>query len=308
MIRTILIYMSQNEIFRKFVMKFPLSKRMSRRFVVGEKLYEAVEAIAHLNENGITATLDHLGENVKDEKDAKASAAAYLEILEEIKRSGIHSHVSLKLTQMGLDVGEEVCYRNVEEIVRLAEKYSNFVRIDMEGSPYTQKTIDIFYRLRGYHKNVGIVIQAYLYRSQGDIERIIEKGYDVRLCKGAYRENEDIAFPKKKDVDANYIKLTEMLLSEKARRNGVYPAIATHDEKIINWVRGIVEKNNIGKETFEFQMLNGIRRDLQRELVKEGYKVRIYVPYGDQWYPYFMRRLAERPANLIFLIKNILID
>jgi len=308
MIRTILIYMSQNETFKKFVMKFPLSKKMSRRFVVGEKLYEAVEAIARLNEKGITATLDHLGENVKDEEDARASAAAYLEILEEIKRSGIDSHVSLKLTQMGLDVGEEVCYRNVEEIVRLAEKYSNFVRIDMEGSPYTQKTMDIFYRLRRDYKNVGIVIQSCLYRSEGDIEKIIENGYGVRLCKGAYRENEDIAFPKKKDVDANYIRLTEMLLSEKARRNGVYPAIATHDGRIINWVRGVVAKNNIGKDTFEFQMLNGIRRDLQRELVEEGYSVRIYVPYGDQWYPYFMRRLAERPANLIFLIKNILID
>jgi proline dehydrogenase len=300
--------MSQNETFKKFVMKFPLSKKMSRRFVVGEELYEAIEAIVRLNENGITATLDHLGENVKDEKDARASAAAYLEILEEIKRSDIDSHVSLKLTQMGLDVGEEVCFRNVEEIVRLAEKYSNFVRIDMEGSPYTQKTMDIFYRLRRNHKNVGIVIQSCLYRSQGDIERIIENGYSVRLCKGAYRENEDIAFPKKKDVDANYIKLTEMLLSEKAHRNGVYPAIATHDEKIINWVRGVAAKNNIEKDTFEFQMLNGIRRDLQRELVEEEYRVRIYVPYGDQWYPYFMRRLAERPANLIFLIKNILID
>jgi proline dehydrogenase len=300
--------MSQNETFKKFVMKFPLSKRMSRRFVVGEKLYEAVEAIARLNENGITATLDHLGENVKGENDAKVSAAAYLEILDEIKRNGIHSHVSLKLTQMGLDVGEEVCFRNVEEIVRLAERYSNFVRIDMEGSPYTQKTLDIFYRLRRYHKNVGIVIQSCLYRSKGDIEKIIENGYGVRLCKGAYRENEDIAFPKKKDVDANYIRLTEMLLSEKARGNGVYPAIATHDEKIINWVKGVVAKNNIGKDTFEFQMLNGIRRDLQRELVEGGYRVRIYVPYGDQWYPYFMRRLAERPANLIFLIKNILID
>lgn len=308
MIRTILIYLSQNETFKKFVMKFPLSKKMSRRFVVGEKLSEAVSAITLLNGCGITATLDHLGENVKDEKDAKASAAAYLEILDEIKRSGIDSHVSLKLTQMGLDVGEEVCMRNVEEIVRLAEKYSNFVRIDMEGSPYTQKTIDVFYRLRKYHRNVGIVIQSYLYRSQGDIEKIIENGYGVRLCKGAYKESEDIAFPKKRDVDANYKKLTEMLLSEKARTNGVYPAIATHDEKIIDWVKEIVTKNGIAKDTFEFQMLNGIRRDLQKKLVEEGYRVRIYVPYGDQWYPYYMRRLAERPANIIFLIKNILID
>ncbi len=271
----------------------------AKRFVAGEELDAADPVIRALNEKGIMATFDHLGENVSSEQMATEAATSYLDILDTIEKEKLNSNVSLKLTQMGMDMGDEFCLTNVERIVKKAKEKNNFVRIDMEGSAYTQRTLDITYKLFEKYGNVGVVIQAMLIRSEDDVRELIRRGIRVRLCKGAYKEPESIAFKKKEQVNENYVKLMKMLLKE-----GNYPGIATHDEKIIDECKKFASENNIDRSKFEFQMLYGIRRDLQVELVKEGYNMRVYVPYGKEWFPYFYRRLRERKENVFFVLRN----
>ncbi|MCS6903408.1 MAG: proline dehydrogenase family protein [Candidatus Bipolaricaulota bacterium] len=307
MMRTMLLKLSQNSSLREAFSKYRFAQRAARRFIAGEELSEAIAAVRELNTHHILATLDHLGENTTNEREAITAADEYLAILDAIARTKVQSEVSLKLTQMGLDIGYELCLQNMRRILERARAHQNFVCIDMESSAYTDRTLDLYERLRreGFD-NVGPVIQAYLRRSERDLERLIEWGVRVRLCKGAYQEPPTMAFSRKRDVDANYIKLLEMLFGPRAQEKGVYPAIATHDEKIIRWAIDYTQQHKISKERFEFQMLYGIRRDLQLQLAREGYRVRIYVSYGTHWYPYFMRRLAERPANVLFLVKNLI--
>lgn len=283
-----------------------MSKRAARRFVPGERLEDAITAAKELNEVGIMAGIDHLGESVEDESLARKMADVYVQILEEIAANGIDSNISVKPTQLGLGISNELCRENVERIVKKAAEYGNHVRMDMEDSSFTQKTLDVFKSIRKTHPNLGTVLQTYLYRTEKDVEDAIENGYGLRICKGAYKEPSDIAFSKKAQVDQNFIKLLEKLLGERARKNGVYVGVATHDDKIIDWTKDFVRENGVGKEEFEFQMLYGIRTNLQKELVKEGYQMRAYIPFGTHWYPYYMRRLAERPANLFFFAKTFL--
>ena len=285
---------------------FPPARQAARRFVAGERLEEAIEAVKALNNQGILATLDHLGENTQTREDAIRAADEYLRILDAIRDHKLRSNVSLKLTQMGLDLDDDFCYENTKRIVEKAKEHTNFVRIDMESSAYTDRTLALYERFRqeGYD-NVGVVIQAYLYRSERDVERLISLGANVRLCKGAYAEPPTVAFPRKRDVDRNFLKLLNKLWSAEARARGVYVAVATHDERIIRWAKRRAQELGISRDEFEFQMLYGIRRDLQQQLVREGYRVRVYVSYGQEWYPYFMRRLAERPANLLFLARHL---
>jgi proline dehydrogenase len=272
------------------------------RFVAGETLQQAVAAIAALNKRGIMATFDHLGENITTPEAARAAAQSYVEIIDAIVKHRLNSNVSLKLTQMGLDIDEELCYQNLVRICERAKAVDNFVRIDMESSAYTDRTLGIFRRLwhEGGHRNVGVVLQAYLYRTVADVREMNKLGARVRLCKGAYNEPEDVAFPKKSDVDANFAKLTRLLLTE-----GTYPGIATHDSRLIEYTKRFAAKRGISPSRFEFQMLYGVRREEQADLVKQGYNMRVYVPYGLEWYPYFMRRLAERPANVVFVLGNL---
>ena len=277
-----------------------LLTRMARSFVAGETADEALEVVKRLNERGVMATLDVLGEGVKDRKTADQAVQAYLDLLDAINRSGVNSHVSLKLTQMGLDIDVEYCYENMVKIVSRAARLGNFVRIDMEGSPHTQRTLDIFYRLRERFDNVGIVIQAYLYRSEKDIQKLNQIRAKVRICKGAYKEPKEIAIKKMKDIRANFIKLTEMLF-----RDGVYPAIATHDDRLIQWAKDYTATHHIPVDHFEFQYLFGIRNKTFQKLAEEGYRVRCYVPFGTHWIPYFYRRLRERKENIFFVIKNL---
>ncbi|MCS6936374.1 MAG: proline dehydrogenase family protein [Candidatus Bipolaricaulota bacterium] len=307
MMRTMLLKLSQNSSLREAFSRYRFAQRAARRFIAGERLSDAIAVVHELNRQKILATLDHLGENTTNEREAIAAADEYLAILDAIARTKVQSEVSLKLTQMGLDIRYELCLQNLRRILERARAHQNFVCVDMESSAYTDRTLDLYEALRreGFD-NVGPAIQAYLRRSERDLERLIEWGVRVRLCKGAYQEPPSIAFARKRDVDANYIKLLEMLFSPRAQERGVYPAIATHDEKIIRWAIDYVREHKIPKDRFEFQMLYGIRRDLQLRLAQEGYRVRVYVSYGTHWYPYFMRRLAERPANLLFLVKNLL--
>jgi proline dehydrogenase len=274
---------------------------VTRRFVAGEELSDAVEAIRNLNRKHITASFDHLGESISSEAETRAEVKEYLRVLDNIAGNALNSNVSVKLTQLGLDIGQEICYENTRAIVEAANRYQNFVRIDMEDSTKTDSTLEIFRRLRGEFDNVGIVIQSYLYRSEKDIEDLLKIGARIRLCKGAYKEPESVAFPDKSDVDANYVKLMKMLLA-----SGIYHGIATHDEKMIAATKEFALENAITTDKYEFQMLYGVRRDLQEKLISEGYRMRVYVPYGRYWYPYFMRRLAERPANVWFVLKNMM--
>jgi proline dehydrogenase len=300
MLRGTLLYLSEQSLAKR-VFGGPLTKPLVSRFVAGVRLSEAIEHVQRLNGAGMTATLDYLGESVRNAEAAGAAAMQYIAILHAIDRAGVQCNASLKLTQMGLDVERALCVRNLERIVTQADQLRNFIRIDMEGSAHTQVTLDIFHDLFAQHKNVGVVIQAYLYRSENDIRELNAIGARVRLCKGAYNEPASVAFPEKADTDKNFIKLMQLLLSE-----GNYPAIATHDEKMIAATREYAAKHGIAPERFEFQMLYGIRRDLQEQIVRDGYRLRIYVPYGEEWYPYMMRRLAERPANLLFVLGGVL--
>jgi len=295
------LYLSKSERFKSFLSRFKSFNNVTRRFVAGEDLTDAVEAIRNLNRQGISASFDHLGESITSEAEIHREVDEYVRVLESIHATGLDSNVSVKLTQLGLDVSPDLCYSNARTLVEAALKHDNFVRIDMEDSPKTDETLQIFRRLRTEFENVGIVIQSYLYRSEKDIEDLLKLGARIRLCKGAYQEPPTVAFPDKADVDANYIKLTKLLLS-----SGVYHGIATHDENMISAAIAFAREQAISPDKYEFQMLFGIRRDLQAKLVRDGYRMRVYVPYGEYWYPYFMRRLAERPANVWFVLKNVL--
>lgn len=307
MMRTMLLRLSQNSSLREAFSHYRFAQRAARRFIAGEKLEEAIVAVRELNQNKILATIDHLGENTTSEAEARAAAEEYIAILDAIAQSKVQSEVSLKLTQMGLDLSLALCLENMRRILERARRYQNFVCIDMESSAYVDRTLQIYETLRraGF-ENVGVVIQSYLRRSERDIERLVAWGVKVRLCKGAYQEPPSVALPKKRDVDRNYTRLLEQLFSPRAQEQGVYVAIATHDEKLTDWTRNFVERHKISRDRFEFQMLYGIRRDLQSQLSQAGYGVRVYVSYGTHWYPYFMRRLAERPANVLFLVKNLI--
>jgi proline dehydrogenase len=281
-------------------------QRTSARFVAGTEVADAIRAAAAMNQIGIGVSIDNLGENVSNADEARASAQLYHHLLDEIAAANLNANISLKLTHMGLDVDEKMAYEIVRGLVAKAANMSpkNFVRVDMEGSPYTQRTLDFvheLHRVPGNEGNVGTVIQAYMRRSEADVEKLLNERIRIRLCKGAYKEPADIAFQKKSEVDASYVKLMKILM-----KSGVFHGLATHDEAIIREARVFATRENIPRNAFEFQMLHGIRRDLQQGLVKDGWGVRVYIPFGTEWYPYFMRRLAERPANVLFIAKNIL--
>ncbi|HEU0184871.1 MAG TPA: proline dehydrogenase family protein [Blastocatellia bacterium] len=298
--RAALLYLSQKTELKDIFSKLPGFSRVTRRFIAGENIDDAIAAIVELNQAGMTATFDHLGESTTSRAEAESDVREYLRALDRIENTGVNSNVSVKLTQLGLDIDEDYCLQNARRIAEAAKRYGNFVRIDMEDSSKTDATLGIFKRLYGEYGNVGIVLQAYLYRAEEDVEEALAMGARVRLCKGAYKEPAEVAFPEKRDVDANYIRLMKKLL-----KSGVYHGIATHDEKMIAATEEFAASEGVSKDSFEFQMLYGIRRDLQLRLARDGYKVRIYVPYGEHWYPYFMRRLAERPANIWFVLKNL---
>lgn len=280
-------------------MNFGVTRRVVDRFVSGEQLEDGLNAVKKVNSERAVATLDHLGEEVSKPEEATIATEVYLNALDEINNNGVNTNVSVKPTQVGLKVDKKLCQENFARIIEKARKYDNFVRMDMEGSDCTQDTLDVFKNLRKKYDNVGIVIQTYLYRSEKDVEEILQLGSRIRLCKGAYKEPKEIAFPKIQQVDENFAKLMQKMLV-----SGIYHGIATHDEKLIEKTKQFAQKNNISKESFEFQLLYGIRTELQYKLIKEGYNVRIYIPFGREWYPYFMRRLAERPANLFFFLRN----
>jgi proline dehydrogenase len=301
--RTILLQLANSKPLESFVRRNGWSSRVARRFVAGETIEEAMPAVAALNAAGISVSLDLLGESVRSAEQVAGTVDTYLRLFASIAERGLSANVSLKLTALGLDIDEEMCLRNMSRLLTAAGP-DQFIRIDMESSAYTQRTLDLFKRLwegPERFRNVGVVIQSYLRRSADDIEALIAMGARVRLCKGAYDEPDTVAFPDKTDVDANYVRLMKRLLSD-----GNYPGIATHDEKMISATRQYAAEQKIVSDRFEFQMLYGIRRDLQVALVKEGYRMRVYTPFGSYWYPYLMRRLAERPANLAFVLKNAL--
>jgi proline dehydrogenase len=277
-----------------------LARRLATRFVAGETLDQALQVGRDLNSEGITITLDHLGESVTSLAEAAEARDVYLRTLAAIQENGIRGNVSLKLTQFGLDLSAEDCRGNVEQLVRQAAAANSFVRVDMESAEYTDRTLDLVRDLHARHKAVGVVIQAYLYRSRKDVEDLCDRGIRVRLCKGAYLEPASVAFPHKADVDRNYAELMQLLLDR-----GEYPAIATHDPALIEATKSYAAAKKIPRDAFEFQMLYGIRRDLQRQLIQDGFGLRLYVPFGKAWYPYYMRRLAERPANLLFMARNL---
>ncbi|HVG01055.1 MAG TPA: proline dehydrogenase family protein [Chloroflexia bacterium] len=303
MLRQAFLSLSNSQDLQNVALHNGAARKFALRFVAGETLEQAVQAIAALNARGCKATFDHLGENICNADEARQAAASYIDILEAIKRYRLDSNVSLKLTQMGMDLDEGLCYENVERICTRARELNNFVRIDMESSAYTDRTLEVFRRLwhKGGFRNVGVVLQAYLYRTEGDVREMNKLGARVRLCKGAYNEPSEVAFPRKEDVDINYARLARLLMME-----GNYPGIATHDERLIQHLRRYAAKKGIPASKFEFQMLYGVRRAMQLELVKQGYNMRVDVPYGKEWYPYFMRRLAERPANVVFVVGNLL--
>ena len=300
-LRRTLLYLSQQPGFRKWAETSPLARTLSSRFIAGSTLDEALSVCRKIRGDGITATLDYLGENVKSLDEAAACQDMYLQMLAGLRESGLEPNVSVKLTQFGLDFSTEACEENVAALVEVAARTGGFVRIDMESSAYTERTLGIVKRLHARYGACGTVIQSYLRRSAADVDTLIGKQIRVRLCKGAYLEPPEVAFADKADVDRNYLRLAERLLLE-----GRYPAIATHDERMIGSARRFVANQKIAHDSFEFQMLYGIRRDLQTRLVQDGYRLRLYVPFGEAWYPYFMRRLAERPANLLFLARNLL--
>jgi proline dehydrogenase len=277
---------------------------MSRRFVAGMSVEDCLVAAKEVNDLGMSVSVDNLGENVTNAEEARHSAALYSEMLAQVHQRKLNANVSLKLTHMGLDVDPKLAFDITTDLVHQAAKINNFVRVDMEGAPYTQRTLDFveqLHRENGNVGHVGAVIQAYLRRSECDVRKLIAQSIRIRLCKGAYKEPEEIAFQDKAEVDANYISLMKILL-----KSGVYHGIATHDEKMIQATKDFARQEKIPASAFEFQMLYGIRRDLQQQLIKEGYGMRVYIPFGTEWYPYFMRRLAERPANAMFVLKNLL--
>ena len=301
--RSALIYLSRHEGLKDFAARFKLFKRLTTRFVAGENIDEATAAIRELNAEQCSASFDHLNESVGSPAEAQGEVREYLEILERIDQTKINSNVSIKLTQFGLELDPELAYKNARTVVEDAARRGTFVRVDMESSAVTQVTIDIFKRLRDEFglNDVGIVLQSYLRRTYEDAEELVKIPARIRICKGAYNEPPEVAFPDKKDTDENYVRVMQLLLA-----SGTYHGIATHDPKMIEATIDFSQREGIPKAAFEFQMLYGVRRDLQRQLAKDGYNMRVYVPYGKHWYPYFMRRLAERPANIWFVMKNLL--
>ena len=300
--RSALIWLSRQEGLKDFATSFRFFKKLTTRFVAGENIDEVIPFIRQINSENATASFDHLNESVGSAAEAEQEVLEYLNILAKIDEQRIRSNVSIKLTQFGLGLDPELAYQNARKVVVEAERRGNFVRVDMEDSSVTQVTIDIFKRLRAEFglNTVGIVLQSYLYRTLEDAQELVKLPARIRICKGAYNEPPEVAFPEKKDVDANYIKVMQLLLG-----SGIYHGIATHDPKMIDATIEFATREGIGKEKFEFQMLYGIRRDLQHQLARDGFNIRIYVPYGKHWYPYFMRRLAERPANIWFVMKNL---
>jgi len=299
MVRSTLLKLSENKKFARWVTSNQTTRKMSHRFVAGEALEEAIAAARVCNDRGMSVSLDYLGENVATAADAQRARDAYLEVFDRIAAEKLQANVSCKLTQLGLDMSAEFCEGQLLSIVERAASYGNFLRADMEGSLYTERTIDVVKRVRSQSPAIGTVIQAYLYRSEQDVNDLLAYGCRIRLCKGAYKEPPEVAFPKKEHVDANYVKLIQLLLT-----SGFYHGIATHDPKMIAATIRCAADKKISKEEFEFQMLYGVRTDLQRQLVRDGFRLRIYIPYGQDWFPYFMRRLAERPANLAFFVRN----
>jgi len=305
-LRALFISLSENRSLRGVAERSAFGQRLSSRFVAGTGVEDALHAAQVVNQSGLSVSVDNLGENVTNSEEARASAQLYHQLLDEIAKRQLNANVSLKLTHMGLDVDEKLARDLVAGLVAKAAAINprNFVRVDMEGSPYTQRTLDFvheLHRLPGHAGAVGAVIQSYMRNAEDDIQKLLAERIRVRLCKGAYKEPEEIAFQQKSEVDANYVKLMKILM-----KSGVYHGLATHDERIINQAKSFATNENISRDAFEFQMLYGIRRDLQRRLVREGWRMRVYIPFGTEWYPYFMRRLAERPANALFIARNLL--
>jgi proline dehydrogenase len=306
MLRTLFVRLSENPSLRNFAERSSLGRRVSHRFVAGTEIADAIRATQAINRASMSVTIDNLGENVTNPDEARHSAQLYHEILDAIATHQLNANISLKLTHMGLDVDEKLAREIVSGLVAKAASMDppGFVRVDMEGSPYTQRTLDFvheLHRIPGNADSVGTVIQAYLRRSEGDVEKLLAERIRIRLCKGAYKESAEIAFPAKSDVDANYVKLMKILM-----KSGIYHGLATHDENIIQQAQAFATREKLPRDSFEFQMLYGIRRDLQRKLARDGWRVRIYIPFGSEWYPYFMRRLGERPANVLFIARNLL--
>ena len=306
MLRAFFVHLSENRSLRSFSERSALGQRISSRFVAGTEIADAVRVTQTLNRSGMSVSIDNLGENVTNADEARHSAHLYHQILDAISANQLNANISLKLTHMGLDVDEAMARDLVSGLVAKAAAMNppGFVRVDMEGSPYTQRTLDFVHELHrrpGHQNCVGTVIQSYLKRSEADVERLLSERIRIRLCKGAYKEPVSIAFESKADVDANYVKLMKVLM-----KSGVYHGLATHDEKIIREAQAFATREKIAPDSFEFQMLHGIRRDLQQQLVRDGWRMRVYVPFGTEWYPYFMRRLGERPANVFFIARNML--
>jgi proline dehydrogenase len=306
MLRTFFVRLSENPSLRTFAESSSLGRRVSNRFVAGTEIADAVRATQTINRASMSVSIDNLGENVTNPDEARHSAQLYHQILDAIVANQLNANISLKLTHMGLDVDEKLAREIVSGLVTKAAAMDppGFVRVDMEGSPYTQRTLDFVHELHsmpGNANSVGTVIQSYLKRSESDVEKLLAERIRIRLCKGAYKESAEIAFPLKSDVDANYVKLMKILM-----KSGIYHGLATHDENIIQQAQAFAVKEKLSRDSFEFQMLYGIRRDLQRKLARDGWRVRIYIPFGSEWYPYFMRRLGERPANVLFIARNLL--
>ena len=305
MLRALFISLSESRWLRTFAERSTIGQRLSSRFVAGTEVEDALRAARAVNQAGMSVSIDNLGENVTNAEEARSSAQLYHQLLDQIAVRKLDANISLKLTHMGLDVDEALAHELASGLVAKAATMipPNFVRVDMEGSPYTQRTLDFVDELHRQPENqgrVGAVIQSYMRRAASDIEKLLDEGIRIRLCKGAYKEPPEIAFQKKSEVDANYVKLMKILM-----KSGIYHGLATHDEKIINQAKAFATKNRISRDAFEFQMLYGIRRDLQQGLVREGWRMRVYIPFGAEWYPYLMRRLAERPANALFIARNL---
>jgi proline dehydrogenase len=300
MLRSFLLYLSERDGPKKLLTGNPAGRRLASRFIAGEKLEDALKVIRRLKGEGFKVTLDCLGESVHEASAADAACQTYLQLLDRLAEEKLDSHVSVKLTQLGLAMDEGLARRNLGRLAESAAQHHNFVRVDMEGSAFTDSTLKVFCGVDAPRDVVGIAIQAYLRRTGSDVDELLKRGVRIRLVKGAYKEPPDIAFAKKREVDRSYQELTEKLLG-----SGIYHAIATHDERIISATERFAREHGILPDSFEFQMLYGIRRDLQRRLIQQGWRVRLYVPYGPEWYAYFMRRLAERPANLFFVVRNL---